>query len=191
MPLASTQPVQQKPITIDAATTMLVPRASYLVMETRQQDSRLGLVLLSSNDSGERLSLAHTRLAQADLYLRPVSNLVSNRRNIMARVVEDDHRQHDIISGAVFEDYAQLLVAALDADGVPAHQVPDPIRLFCRVTIHDDGRLERLAGGASVGAKFVLFASMSLRIAVVALDGAAEARVHERMPSKLPAQQRR
>lgn len=185
MTTKATEPTQQYQVTDIGATCLTLPRSSYFVVEATASDTQIGLVLISLEDNGERVSLAHTRLAQADLFLRPVSNLVSNRRNIMARIVEDDHRRHDIVSGAVFEDYAQSLVAGLRDAGVEDYQVPDPVRLFCSVTIHDDGRLERNVGGAAAGSKFVLFASMPLRVAVVAIHGAGEVRVHERMPAKL------
>ena len=75
-----------------------VSRSSYLVADVEREATRLYLVLLRRGDPTERLSLAHTRIAQGHLFLGPMSNLVSNRRRVLARICEDDVRAHDILS---------------------------------------------------------------------------------------------
>ena len=75
-----------------------VSRGSYLVADVEREATRLYLVLLRRGDPAERLSLAHTRIAQGHLFLGPMSNLVSNRRRVLARICEDDVRAHDILS---------------------------------------------------------------------------------------------
>lgn len=163
-----------------------LPKANYLCITATESSTNIGLVLFNANDTSERMSLAHTRLGQGDLFLRPTSSLISNRRNILARVIEDDYRSHDIISGALFEETNQRLAGGLADIGIPYHRVPDPVRLFCNVSIEKDGTIRREPGGASVGDRFVIFASSELLVGLTAIAGGAAIEVFKRMPSKLP-----
>ena len=163
-------------------------KAQYLCLTAVASLTNVGLVASNAQDTAERMSLAHTRLGQGDLFLRPTSSLISNRRNILARVIEDDYRSHDIISGALFEDYGQRLSESLAGFGVPYHRVPDPVRLFCTIVIEDDGTLRREPGGAAPGDRLVLFASTNLLVGLVAIAGAVSIEVFDRMPSNLTSQ---
>ena len=62
-----------------------ISQGSYFIADVEQPGTRVYMILLRREDPAERLSLAHTRIAQGHLFLGPMSNLISNRRGVLAR----------------------------------------------------------------------------------------------------------
>ena len=59
-------------------------------------------------------------IAQGHLFLGPMSNLISNRRRVLARICEDDVRAHDILSSCGADlSLPPGLVDTLERNGIP------------------------------------------------------------------------
>ena len=159
-----------------------VARGSYLIADVERQATRLYLVLLLRRDPTERLSLAHTRIAQGHLFLGPMSNLVSNRRRVLARICEDDVRTHDILSsscaGVVLPPG---LVDALERNGISQWALPDGVDFFSPVEIHHDGSLVTGASRARAGDRLALLAAEDVLCVAVVRSGALTLTVRSRM----------
>ena len=159
-----------------------VARGSYLIADVERQATRLYLVLLLRRDPAERLSLAHTRIAQGHLFLGPMSNLVSNRRRILARICEDDVRTHDILSSSCAGvDLPSGLVDALERNGIPEWSLPDGVDFFSPVELHHDGALVTGTPRARAGDRLALLMAEDVLCVVVVRGGALTLTVRTRM----------
>jgi len=161
-------------------------RSEYLVLEDRAGSSSVLLVLFNASDVREYLSLSHTRLGQGNIFLLPASSLLSNRRNLMARVIEDGVRAHDIISGAVGEDRLPAnVISDLAAKGIEPWAVPECVRLFTPVEIGEDESLVRRCSVSRRGDRFVLLGGMPCLCALVVPEGEIGWQTRRQMPAKV------
>ena len=159
-----------------------VPEGSYLIADVEQQGSRLYLILLRRQDPTERLSLAHTRIAQGHLFLGPMSNLISNRRRILARICEDDVRNHDILSSAhCGVSFPSDLVDVLEKNAIPEWSLPDGVDFFTPVEVGPDGSLATGPSPSRVGDRLALLMAEEVLCVVVVREGAVRLTVRDRM----------
>lgn len=165
-----------------------VPRSHYLWLRDVPGQSSARLWLFNATDPRERLSLSHTRISMGHVHLAPTSSLISNRRSVLARICEDEVRQHDVLTASIGEEPAPgELLEQLEAHDVPAWSLPDPVRLFTPVVVRDDTSVERLPSAATAGASFVLLAAVDLLAAIAVDGGALDVEARERMPAKAVA----
>ena len=159
-----------------------VSRGSYLVADVEREATRLYLVLLHRRDPAERLSLAHTRIAQGHLFLGPMSNLVSNRRRVLARICEDDVRAHDILSSCGADlNLPPGLVDTLERNGIPEWSLPDGVGFFSPVEVRPDGSLVTGPSRARRGDRLALLMAEDVRCVMLVRAGALTLSVRARM----------
>ena len=159
-----------------------VSRGSYLIADIERQATRLYIVLLLRRDPAERLSLAHTRIAQGHLFLGPMSNLVSNRRRVLARICEDDVRAHDILSSSSASvSLPSGLGDALERNGIPEWSLPDGVDFFSPVEVQPDGSLVTSISRAQPGDRLALLMAEDVLCVVVCRGGALTLTVRSRM----------
>ena len=159
-----------------------VARGSYLIADIERQATRLYLVLVLRRDPAEQLSLAHTRIAQGHLFLGPMSNLVSNRRRVLARICEDDVRTHDILSSSCANvGLPSGLVDTLERNGIPEWSLSDGVDFFSLVEVHADGSLVTGTSRARAGDRLALLMAEDVLCVVVVRAGALNLTVRARM----------
>ena len=159
-----------------------VAQGSYLIADVERRATRLYLVLLLRRDPAERLSLAHTRIAQGHLYLGPMSNLVSNRRRVLARICEDDVRTHDILSSSCAGVSLPFgVVETLERSGISEWSLPDGVDFFSPVEVHPDGSLVTGPSRAGAGDRLALLMAEDVLCVVVVRGGALTLTVRTRM----------
>ena len=159
-----------------------VARGSYLIADVERQATRLYLVLLLRRDPAERLSLAHTRISQGHLFLGPMSNLISNRRRVLARICEDDVRAHDILSSTCADlSLPSTLADVLEGNGVPEWSLPDGVDFFSPVEVRHDGSLVAAPPRAQPGDRMALLMAEDLLCVAVVREGALTLSVRTRM----------
>lgn len=161
-------------------------QSEYLILEERAGSSSVLLVLFNAADVREHMSLSHTRLGQGSLFLTPVSNLLSNGRHIMARIIEDDVRAHDIISGAAGEDqFPEDVLSELSGKGIEAWAVPECARLFTPCDVDKDERLVRRPSASRPGDRFVLLGGMNCVCALAVPEGGISWETRRQMAAKV------
>ena len=153
----------------------------YFITDVEQTGSRVYLIVFRKDDPGERLSLAHTRIAQGHLFLGPMSNLISNRRGILARICEDDVRTHNILSSTGADvTFPSTLIDKLEEHGIPGWSLPDGVDFFTPVTVAD-ARLSIGPSPARPGDRLALLMAMDVVCAMVVREGAVKLTVRDKM----------
>ena len=140
------------------------------------------LFMFADDGSGEFLSASHTRMTTGRLFPLEGQAFASDKRRTMATVVEDNHHgDHDMLCAACDpERYRQLgagpghascaenLKAALESIGMPSDVVPQPVNVFMRVRLSDEGTLELLPAISKPGDRLVLRAERDLVVVLSA-----------------------
>lgn len=139
------------------------------------------LVAFKKDDLTEYLSPSHTREGLNSIMLRINANLVSNRRNWMLRLEEDNVGRHDLTfplcDGRRYLDYYGLpdhpnsrdsLSTVLKDFGITYDKLPDPINFFMHVSILRQGGLEIREPLSEAGDFVVLRALTDVIVGVVA-----------------------
>lgn len=174
--------LDQHPLGSGDGLIVAVARGSYLIVDVERSATRLYLVLLLRRDPAERLSLAHTRIAQGHLFLGPMSNLVSNRRRVLARICEDDVRTHDILSSSsAAVSLPSGLADALERNGIPEWSLPDGVDFFLPVEVRGDGSIVSGTPQAQPGDRLALLMAEDVLCVMVCLAGALTLTVRSRM----------
>ena len=174
--------LERHPLGPDDGLIAAVARGSYLIVDVERPATRVYLVLLLRRDPAERLSLAHTRIAQGHLFLGPMSNLVSNRRRVLARICEDDVRAHDILSSSsAAVSLPSGLVETLERNGIPEWSLPDGVDFFSPVEVQSDGSLVTSTSRARAGDRLALLMAEDVLCVVVVRGGALTLTVRTRM----------
>lgn len=139
------------------------------------------LVAFSQDDKREWLSPSHTRGSLQSLRLGTGSVLVSNRRQPMLQVVQDDVGVHDLLFAMCDEaryriDYGiaghancrDNMVGALDPWSIPSWQVPDPVNVFQNSPVDAAGVISSAVPKSRAGDRLILKALRDLIVAVSA-----------------------
>lgn len=169
-------------LTVNEGVVASVSQGSYLLIDVDQPGSRVYMILFNERDPTERLSLSHTRIAQGHLFLGPMSNLISNRRSILARVCEDDVRAHDILTSSTANvTFPESVVEELDAHGVPPWSLPDGIDLFSRVKVDKEGYFHHEGSPARTGDRLALLLATDVLFAMTVREGAVRVSVLRKM----------
>jgi len=123
------------------------------------------LVLFRADDTQERFSQANTRKLENTIYLGRGNRLWSTRCAALAVIERDSVQRHDILSSACspydypvrfgLRDHPSCLAnltAALEPFGIPEYLIPDPLNVFMRQELSQEGTftvLEPLSGPGS------------------------------------------
>ena len=155
------------------------------------------MVAFKKDDLSEYVSPSHTREGLNSIMLRLNATIVSNRRNWMLRLEEDNVGRHDMLfplcDGRRYLDYYGLpdhpnsrdsLATALNEYGITYDKLPDPINFFMNVSILRQGGLEVREPLSEAGDFVVLRALTDLIVGVVASPDDASSR-NARNPSDL------
>lgn len=139
------------------------------------------LVGFNLQDPDEYLSVSHTRNMLWRLYLKVGDCLVSNRREALLEIVQDDVGTHDLLCVACDEqryllDYGVAghpnclanFQAILGALGRPSAWVPDPINIFQNGHVSSGRTLEIAPNIAKPGDQLVMKARKDLLLMVSA-----------------------
>ena len=175
-------PPQAQTLAAKEGAVVFAPQGSYLLIDVDQPGSRLYMVLLSQRDPTERLSLSHTRIAQGHLFLGPMSNLISNRRTILARICEDDIRSHDILTSSTANvTFPTNVVKELESHGIPKWSLPDGIDLFTTVTVDTKGHFHDEGSHAQPGDRLALLLATDVLCAMTVREGGVNISVRRKM----------
>ncbi len=155
------------------------------------------LVAFKKDDLTEYVSPSHTREGLNSIMLRLNATIVSNRRNWMLRLEEDNVGRHDmtfpLCDGRRYLDYYGLpdhpnsrdsLSTALGQYGITYDKLPDPINFFMNVSILRQGGLEVREPLSEAGDHVVLRALTDLIVGVVSSPDDASSR-NARNPTDL------
>jgi uncharacterized protein YcgI (DUF1989 family) len=147
----------------------------------QQGKQTCSLVAFKKDDLTEYVSPSHTREGLNSIMLRLNAQIVSNRRNWMLRLEEDNVGRHDmtfpLCDGRRYLDYYGLpdhpncrdsLSTVLNDYGITYDKVPEPINFFMHVSILRQGGLEIREPLSEAGDFVVLRALTDLVVAVVA-----------------------
>ena len=139
------------------------------------------LVAFKKDDLSEYVSPSHTREGLNSIMLRPNAHIVSNRRNWMLRLEEDNVGRHDmtlpLCDGRRYLEYYGLpdhpncrdsLSTALADYGITYDKLPDPFNFFMQVSILRQGGLEVREPISEPGDFVVLRALTDLIVGVAA-----------------------
>ena len=172
----------EQSLTVHEGVVATISQGSYLLIDVVEPGSQLYMILLCQQDPTERLSLAHTRIAQGHLFLGPMSNLISNRRTILARICEDDVRSHDILSSSTANvTFPKDVVATLQSHGIPEWSLPDGIDFFTSVTLDPEGRFCNEGSRAQAGDRLALLLATDVVCAMVLRTGGIRVSVRHKM----------
>ncbi|MGH7608856.1 MAG: DUF1989 domain-containing protein [Candidatus Dormibacteria bacterium] len=143
------------------------------------------LVGFRHQDPTEWLSPSHTRGSLQSLRLRVGGTLVSNRRQPLLRVLQDDVGVHDLLFAMCDEaryrvDYGisehancrDNLAQALSGWGVASWQLPDPVNVFQNSPVDAQGGISSAEPRSRAGDKLVLevMADLVLGVSACAQD---------------------
>ena len=155
------------------------------------------LVAFKKDDLTEYVSPSHTREGLNSIMLRLNATIVSNRRNWMLRLEEDNVGRHDMLvplcDGRRYLDYYGLpdhpnsrdsLATALNEYGITYDKLPDPINFFMNVSILRQGGLEVREPLSEAGDYVVLRALTDLIVGVASSPDDASSR-NARNPTDL------
>jgi uncharacterized protein YcgI (DUF1989 family) len=155
----------------------------------QQGKQTFSLVAFKKDDLTEYVSPSHTREGLNSIMLRLNANIVSNRRNWMLRLEEDNVGRHDmtfpLCDGRRYLDYYGLpdhpnsrdsLATVLADHGITYDKLPDPINFFMHVSILRQGGLEIREPLSEPGDFVVLRALTNLIVGVVASPDDCSAR---------------
>jgi uncharacterized protein YcgI (DUF1989 family) len=147
----------------------------------QQGKQTCSLVAFKKDDLTEYVSTSHTREGLNSIMLRLNANIVSNRRNWLLRLEEDNVGRHDLTmplcDGRRYLDYYGLpdhpnsrdsLAAALKDFGITYDRLPDPLNFFMHVTILRQGGIEIREPLSEPGDYVVLRALTDLIVGVAA-----------------------
>ena len=147
------------------------------------------LVAFKKDDLTEYVSPSHTCEGLNSIMLRLNAHIVSNRRNWMLRLEEDNVGRHDMLmplcDGRRYLDYYGLpdhpncrdsLTTALKDWGITYDKLSDPINFFMQVSILRQGGLEIREPLSEAGDYVVLRALTDLVVGVAASPDDCSAR---------------
>ena len=155
----------------------------------QQGKQTCSLVAFKKDDLTEYVSPSHTCEGLNSIMLRLNAHIVSNRRNWMLRLEEDNVGRHDMLmplcDGRRYLDYYGLpdhpncrdsLTTALKDWGITYDKLPDPINFFMQVSILRQGGLEIREPLSEAGDYVVLRALTDLVVGVAASPDDCSAR---------------
>ncbi len=163
----------------------------------QQGKQTCSLIAFKKDDLTEYVSPSHTREGLNSIMLRLNAHIVSNRRNWMLRLEEDNVGRHDLTvplcDGRRYLEYYGLpdhpncrdsLSTALHEYGITYDKLPDPINFFMQVSILRQGGLEIREPLSEAGDYVVLRALTDLIVGVAASPDDCSAR-NARNPTDL------
>lgn len=164
-----------------SARALVVPRGTTLEIVDLEGQQVADLVAFRSDDRNEWLSTSHTRGSLQSLRLRVGSNLVSNARRPLFRIVVDDVGTHDLLFAMCDEaryrvDYGisehancrDNLTVALSPWSVESWRIPDPVNVFQNSPVDSEGGISSAVPRSRAGDRLVLEALDDLVVGVSA-----------------------
>jgi uncharacterized protein YcgI (DUF1989 family) len=151
-------------------------KAGEFVTVTNLEGKQVGdFMVFNVADLNEKLSTNHTIVHVGKMIPQPGDQIVSNRRNPMLEVMQDDCGRHDLLIAACdprryeiyydVEGHRNCSDNFLEAFGpwkLQRHDLPQPINLFQNMGYADDGGLEFRESIAKPGDRIVFRAMMDL-----------------------------
>jgi uncharacterized protein len=163
-------------------------RGQYITVIDLEGKQVCDFVALNAHDHRERLSTCHTRSNLLRIYVGEGDRLVTNLRQPIVEIVQDQVGRHDITIAACdparyeqtygIKDHPNCLdnlSGALSAFGLERWQTPEPFNIFQNSTLDAEGNYRIAEPLSKPGDRIVLRALMDI-------VGAASACAHDRSP---------